>query len=275
MKRTGSLQKLFIIALLMFLSSAAYSQNPYRLTAGARQVGLAFACVSTEGFWSSFHNQASLGYTEKFSIGINQDSRFGIAELSNKTFAFVIPSGNGALGAVYSYYGYTEYNRHTAGLSYGMMLGPKVSAGIQADFFSTRAAGNYENVHEITFEAGFMYKPFERWSLGLHLFNPLPGSISEHNLPAVIRVGTGFFFSSAFQGMVEVEASNHYAAMLRIGAEYEVYQNLFIRGGFLSEPLGFSFGFGYSGRLFQANLGFITHENLGLSPSLSLVLFFR
>ena len=269
------LQKVILTLAFLVVSVAVSSQSIYRLSAGARQVGLSYATVTTSGFWSSFHNQASLAEIDRLSIGLNQDNRFGIAELSNKTFAFILPKGNGALGAVYSYYGYSEYNRHTAGLSYGMKLGQKLSIGVQADLFSTRGAGDYANTNELTFEAGLLFIPIERLRIGLHAFNPLPNSLRDREMPTVVRLGTGYYFSNSFMATVVLESDNTGVTVVRVGSEYEILSNFFVRGGFMTEPLGYSFGLGYSGNIFQGDLGFITHENLGLSPSLSIVIFLR
>ncbi len=258
------------------MTIAVMSQNPYRLSAGARQVGLAYASAATEGFWASFHNQASFATIDKWSAGINQDNRFGISELSNKTFGMIIPSGHrGALGIVYSYYGYTEYNRHTAGLAYGMKLGKKISAGVQADFYSTRITGDYRNRNDLTFEAGIQVRPVSDLLLGIHVYNPLPPDIHESEIPFVMQLGASYRFTPGFLAIAEIEASDKYPDNIRVAFEYEFPVNLYLRGGFMSEPLGYAFGAGYSGRIFHANLGFITHENLGLTPSLSLTVFIR
>ncbi len=261
---------------MCLISIAVYTQNPYRLSAGARQVGLAYASVACTGFWASFHNQASLASMDKWSVGLNQDNRFGLSELSNKTFGMIIPSGKrGALGMVYSYYGYAEYNRHTMGLAYGMKLGEKLSAGLQTDLYSTRIAGDYRNRYDLTFEGGIQYRPFNELMLGLHAYNPLPTALHESDIPLVLRLGTSYRFASSFLTVAEVETSDQQYTNVRVAVEYEFMGKLFLRGGFMSNPLGYSFGGGYSGRLIQANLGFITHENLGLTPSLSVVIFIR
>ena len=91
MNTKQSLQKIKLSLLFIVLSVAVQAQNPYRLAAGARQAGLAYTSIATEGFWASFHNQASLGMERNLSLGLNHESRFGIAELSNKTFGLIIP----------------------------------------------------------------------------------------------------------------------------------------------------------------------------------------
>jgi hypothetical protein len=275
MTSNRALQKTKLTLLLFILGIAVYSQNPYQLAAGARQAGLAYTSIATEGFWASFHNQAALGMERNLSFGLNHESRFGIAELSNKTFGLILPTGHGALGAVYSYYGYSEYNRHTMGLSYGLMIGKRVSVGVQTDLYSTRQSGDYQNTNEITFEAGILYRPVDNLRVGLHVYNPLPNSLRNHDLPTIVSLGTGYYFSPLFMASIELEGSSTGSNCVRAGLEYEALNNLFFRGGALSNPFGFSFGSGYSGRVFQVDIGFITHENLGLTPSLSLILFLK
>lgn len=264
-----------ILSATILCSVAVHSQNPFRQNAGAREVGLAYATSSTTGFWTSFHNQASLAHMHKLSIGINQDNRFGLSELSNKTFGFILPSGRGSLGAVYSYYGYTDFSRHSAGLAYGMKLGSMLSVGVQADFFSTRGAFDYENTNELTFEIGAQFRPFRNLSIGLHAFNPLPDIERKLDIPTVITLGAGYLFSDSFYTAIDLEAANSGHNNVRVGMEYKAYGDFFIRGGLMTNPAGLSFGLGYSGRVFQGNVGFITHENLGLTPSLSIVVFIR
>lgn len=267
------LQKIMLLTMFFLMGVAVRSQNPNGLSAGAREVGMAYTTTATTGFWTSFHNQASLAYMSNLSIGINQDNRFGLSELSNKTFGFIIPTGHGSLGAVYSYYGYEDYNRHSAGLAYGLKIGRMLSLGVQADLYSTRAALDYESTNELSCEIGALLKPVKGLTIGLHTFNPLPNSIRDRDMPTVISLGLGYLFSETFYTGIELEASNSGRNRVRLGLEYQVYDNFYIRGGLMTEPRGISFGFGYSGSFFQGNLGFITHEDLGLTPSLSIVLF--
>lgn len=271
----SSLQRTTIILLLIFCGFAVYSQNSFSLAAGARQASMAYTSVATSSFWSFFHNQGSQSSDQRLSFGINHESRFGLAELSNKTFGLIVPAGNGSIGAIYSYYGYDEYNRHTAGLAYGHSLGEKLHAGVQIDFYSTRQAGDYENTNDITFEAGIQYNPVEDLIIGLHFFNPLPNAIRDHDIPTVITVGAGYFFSPGFMSTLELEGSSDGTYSLKAGGEFQVIDGFYLRGGLMSNPMGFSFGTGFAGRFLQADLGFLTHENLGLTPSISFIFLFR
>lgn len=265
------LLKIRLIILFILLSIPLRGQNPYRLAAGAREASMAYAASATKGFWSSFHNQALLGHYENFTLALNHESRFGLAELSNKTFGLIIPTGHGSLGAVYSYYGYSDFNRHTAAVAYGMKIGEHLAAGVQADLYSTRQWGNYSNYNEITFEAGLLWQPTNLLSLAFHLYNPLPPLLRSNDLPVMISTGVSYLFANRFLTAVEYEAGSNGFNTLKVGCEAELLDLLFLRGGLLTKPFGYSFGTGYRSRLFQADLSFITHENLGLTPSVSLL----
>jgi hypothetical protein len=265
------LLKIKLLAFIFLLPPAVSGQNPYALAAGAREASMAYADIATKGFWSSFHNQALLGYYKNFTLSMSHESRFGIAELSNKTFGLIIPSRHGSIGAAYSYYGYSDFNRHTAVLAYGMMIGENMAAGVQADLYSTRQWGNYSNFNEITFEAGLLWQPADPVTLAFHLFNPLPPPLRPENIPSVISAGLSYLFSDRFLAAIEYEAGSNGFNSLKAGCEGEVLDLLYMRGGLMTEPFGYSFGAGYRSRLFRADISFITHENLGLTPSVSLL----
>lgn len=265
------LLKIRLIILLVLLTIQLSGQNPYRLAAGAREASMAYTSATTAGFWSSFHNQALLGHYENLTLALNHESRFGLTELSNKTFGIIIPTGHGSLGAIYSYYGYSDFNRHTAAIAYGMMIGDHLAAGVQADLYSTRQWGNYNNFNEITFEAGLLWQPTDLLSLAFHLYNPLPTVLRANDLPVMISAGASYLFSNHFLTAIEYEAGSNGFNTLKVGCEAEVLDLFFLRGGLLTKPFGYSFGAGYQSRLFQADFSVITHENLGLTPSISLL----
>jgi hypothetical protein len=271
MTRFCPLLRIGFIAFILLFPVTVSGQNPYALAAGAREASMAYADIATDGFWSSFHNQALLGSYKNFTLAMSHESRFGIAELSNKTFGIIIPSRHGSIGAAYSYYGYSDFNRHTAVLAYGMMIGENMAAGVQADLYSTRQWGNYSNFNEITFEAGLLWQPADPLIIAFHLYNPLPPPLRPENIPSVISAGLSYRFSDRFMTAIEYEAGSNGLNSLKAGCEGQVLDLMFLRGGVMTEPFGYSFGAGYRTRLFQADLSFITHENLGLTPSVSLL----
>ncbi len=271
MKQLSSLHKISVSILFFFLYSTASGSDPYRLSAGAGEAGMEYVCIMKNGFWSSFHNQALLANRNSFSLGVNYENRFSIKELGIRTIGLSVPAGKASLGAIYSHFGYTDFKRDMAGLACGLKLSSNLDAGIQIDYYSERTSGEYNNNQTVTFETGLVLSPSESVKIGVHLFNPVPGQSRKMNLPTSLRVGAGTELSKILFAGIEAEMSSGSKMTLRTGLDYEAATNLWLRGGYSTNNSSFSFGLGYLTKIVQIDLGFLTHEKLGVTSSVSLI----
>jgi hypothetical protein len=271
LKQLSSLHKISVSVFFISLSLNASGDDPYRPSAGAGEAGMGYVCVMKNGFWSSFHNQASLANNNSFSFGFNYENRFSIKELGTRSAGMIIPAGKASLGAVYSHFGYTDFKREMAGLACGMKLSDKISAGVQVEYFSERTSGEYINNQSVTCETGLLVTPSENIRIGIHLFNPVPNSIRKTCMPTTLRVGAGTDMSKLLFAGVEVEMSSGSKLIIKTGFEYQAAKNLWFRGGFSTNNSSFSFGLGYLVKIAQIDIGFATHEKLGITSSVSLV----
>jgi hypothetical protein len=266
-----SLHKLSVSVLFIFLFPPAPASDPYIVSAGATESGMGYSCVSKPGFWSSFGNQASLASVRSFSAGINYENRFNISELGTRTIGAVIPSGKTTIGALYSNFGYREFTRHTAGIACGMELSKRMSAGVQIDFFLEKTPGDYRERKAVTFEAGVIISASEKTSIGIQIFNPLPGTIRKTYLPTAIRAGAGTNLSSSFYASAEVQMCMGRKPEFRTGFEYKVTEKFLVRSGFSSRNTSFCFGIGYRLKSVGFDLSMMTHERLGVTSAASMI----
>lgn len=250
------------------------ANDPWRPSAGAGEAGMGYVCAMRSSFWSTFHNQASLGLNKSFSAGINYENRFSIRELGTRTAGIVIPAGKASFGGIYSYFGYSDFRREMTGIACGLKLSDKLSAGVQADYFSEKTSGEYSNNQSLTCEAGLLLNTSENISLGIHIFNPLPQSLNKTNLPTTLRVGAGINLNAGLFAGVESEMSTGGKLILRTGFEYETMKKFWLRGGFSTDNNSFSFGLGYLMKYALIDIGFVTHEKLGITSSASLIFKF-
>jgi hypothetical protein len=267
----SSLLNIPVSFLLLFFSLTASAGDPYRPSAGAGEAGTGYVCVMKKGFWSSFHNQATLASISSLSCGFNYENRFSISELGTRTAGLIIPAGKTSLAAIYSHFGYTDFKRDMTGLACGIKLSGKISAGIQINYFSERATGEYNNNQSVTCEAGMLITPSGNTSIGIHIFNPVPNSIRKTFLPSSLRIGAGTYLNNSLFTGVEIEMSTRSDLIVRTGFEYEAAKKLWLRGGYSSDNNSFSFGLGYLVKIVQMDVGFVTHESLGITSSVSLI----
>ena len=270
-----SLHKISVSGLLICLFSSVSGNDPYLFSAGAGETGMNYSCIMKPGFWSSFHNQALLPLTTSGSFGFTYQSRFNISELGTRSAGLIIPAGRTCLGAVYSHFGYRDFIRHSAGIACGLRLSEKISAGVQTDYFSEKTPGEYDERQSLTFEAGLLIKPSENILVGLHLFNPVPGSLRKRFLPSSLRAGAGIYLNKLLFACAEAEISTGKDLIIKTGFEYEPVKSLRLRGGFSSENTSFSCGIGYLFKNVQLDFGFAAHDRLGITSSASVIFNLR
>jgi hypothetical protein len=271
LKRLSSLLKIPVSIVFVFLHLTVRAGDPYRSSAGAGEAGMGYVCIMKTGFWSSFHNPALLAGNNSLLFGISYENKFSIKELGTRIAGFTIPAGKTSLGAIYSHFGYTDFKRDMTGLSCGIKLSDKIYAGVQVDYFSEKASGEYEHNQSVTFETGLLIRPSDNTSIGLHLFNPVPNSLRKTFLPSALRIGAGTALNNLFFAGAEIEMSSGSNLLLRTGFEYEAAKKLWLRGGFSTNNSSFSFGLGYLYKIVQIDFGFSTHEMLGVTSSASLI----
>jgi hypothetical protein len=266
-----SLRIISVSFFLIISVLTADAGDPWRISAGAGEAGTAFSCISQNTFWSGFHNQAILADINAISAGINYENRFGMKELSVKSAAVIIPTGRAVIGGMYSNFGFSGFTRHSGILACGMKLSEKISAGTQIDFFSENTPLDYSKSNIMTFEAGLLMKPKENLRIGIHVFNPVRSMTGRLELPSRITLGAGMLLGNSLFAGAEAEMSSDKRVGIRAGFDYESMKRIRLRGGFSTENTSFAFGIGYVFDNLKIDIGFITHETLGITSSASMI----
>lgn len=86
-----------------------------------------------------------------------------------------------------------------------------------------------------------------------------------------LRIGAGTYLNKSLFTGVEAEMSSGSKLIIKTGFDYEAAQKFWLRGGFSTDNNSFSFGLGYLIKVVQLDIGFITHEKLGVTSSVSFI----
>jgi hypothetical protein len=272
MKLRGGL--LFLLYTYCFSVLAAGELN----ITGGRAAAMGYACVAASDPWSVINNQAGLAWRRQFSIGVYMENRFLVKELSLKTMGAVLPVKHGAFGISLGHFGFSIYSETKAGLAFALSFGKHFSAGIQIDYLLLQQGPDYGNRNLFTCEAGLQYRPNDLICLGVHVYNPVPVRVAgfqEERLPTLFRMGLSWKLSDDFIALVDYEKDLVSGSVLRTGLEYHCVKPLYIRIGFLSSPMQFTFGIGLELGHFGFDFASSYHTVLGYSPQGSLVYHFN
>lgn len=251
--------------------NAVYSQSD-NWPLGTRAASMSNAYVAESDLWSVHHNQAGLGFYPQFAIGFHHENKFLVEEYSLHALGLTIPVKTGTLGISYTYFGYPVYNESKLGLGYGMSLGEKIAAGIQLNYHYNYLEGEFGNRHALSFEAGIQYRATDRVTIGAHVANPTRSTISAYEqdtIPTYFNIGFSYAPVDYFRINMQVRSRLNAETSFLTGAEYMIFQNLFLRAGLGTSPFRGTFGLGYHYSRISADIGFTHHRILGFTPHFS------
>ena len=269
-------RQLSFYVLILFLAFGSEASN--LLPIGARSAAMGRTSVAMSGFWGIQNNQAGIALIDKYSFGINYESRFGLNELSTKSVAIIAPLNFGVIGLSFNHFGYSNYSEMKLGLAYARSFAKYFRIGIQLDYLSTSIGDNYGTKNSITFEIGIQSDINDNITLGVYVFNPIMIRLADFNdekLVSVIRFGIAYKFDKGLLVSLEAEKSSTLnPVLIRLGLEYSIKSKYFIRAGIASRYEILCFGFGMKIKYFKFDIAATMHQYLGFSPQSSIILNF-
>lgn len=263
----------FTILFFLFFNISLKALQPTQ-PVGARALSMGGISLLPSDFWSVFNNQAGLASQKNWIAGFAYDSYLGLDKnLSLKSGGFIIPTNSGTFGLSLSYFGYSAYHEQKIGLAYGMSLGKIFSVGLQIDYLSLTIGDDYGRAKAITFEIGIMAKLSESLQIATHIYNPFMVKLGEVNpeiTPVIFKLAAAYKIEDDLLILTEYEQSVNSNGIFKIGMEYHLIEQFFVRGGLSTNPNLFSFGIGFNYNGFNIDIGSSYHQTLGFSPKLGL-----
>jgi hypothetical protein len=269
MKQVFTLVFLFLIIFSTNLR-AANDNFPF----GGRQAGMGNAAVAVYDFWALSHNQAGLARQQYAAGGFYFENRYLTKEMGLGAAGFALPAAGGVFGLSVTYFGYSQYHESKFGLSYARSFGERLSAGVQLNYLYTFIGEGYGRAGNLAAEMGVIYELLPGLQIGAHLFNPTRARIAEFNderIPTIMRLGFAYNFSDRVLLSFETEKDLERDAVFRLGLEYGITENIYLRGGLGTNPTTNAFGFGMVLGNLRIDLATSFHHVLGYSPQASLI----
>ncbi|MFV0506369.1 MAG: hypothetical protein ACK5L5_06620 [Bacteroidales bacterium] len=267
MKHIISILHFLLMSIVMFGQTADFG-------IGAKARGLGGASIALEhDVWSATNSQAQSAWNNSPEIGAFYEQGYMLKELSLLALCGVLPFWNGSFSTSMIYRGHGDYNEMLARLAYAMRLSTKISVSVGFDYLTARALADDYRGNMFTFELGASYKPNDRLNFAFHTFNPIGTKASGEGYMneklSVYRGGGAFLLSEFATILTEVEYSNDYKTVAKVGLLLSFEEKYEIYGGFNTYPNQLSFGLGYTWR--DVKIDFYSHYHfvLGYTPGLS------
>lgn len=260
-----------LLIIFLLLTTATFSQG--WLPAGGRSMSMANATVSSADEWSYFNNPGATACAKNFSIGISYENRFLLKELQTQNVAIMVPLKVGVISIGGHMYGYQNFRSIKGGVGYSLPLVENLFAGVQLNYQGIQLASNYGSKNSMTAEAGLYYKVSDNWNFGLSVFNLGRSKLSEYQddrFTTIMRLGTSYLFSEKLLVSAEVDKDLEFNPRFRGGIEYQLVDGLYLRGGFATGRMEYTFGMGCQIKIINLNFGSSYDQILGWSPHFSI-----
>ncbi|MFI5172829.1 MAG: hypothetical protein ACHQFW_10585 [Chitinophagales bacterium] len=264
---------LFPFIILSIISIGCFAQAGYN-DAGSRTNAMGNTGVTFEDVYSAQNNQAGLAFVENISAGISTQNLYLVEGGINSHYGvFAMPiKKQGAFGLSLNYFGDNTFNQSKIGIGYGRKLAENVSVGIQLDYVGTKTIETGSGA-AFTFDVGILYKPVSSLSVGAKVFNPIRAKTGlDYNeaLPSIINIGLAYLPSEKITICAEGELNVEDNLRTKFGLEYHIVEQLFLRGGYISNPSMYTFGVGVMIKELKIDISSQFHQQLGMSPGLGL-----
>lgn len=244
--------------------------------------------------WASYYNPANLSGLERIKVGTSYLRLFNLSFFKNffGAVAYPLPQKYGTASFSVQYFGvdYEEKNLNgefTFALSHGFYLLKDIHSSLAAgysikayhwDLGESRQFGDLGSSTTLGIDLGLQASIYSRTYLGVYFLNintPQVGDVVKHDLPQRIVVGIGY---QPYDGVTTSLDFNRVIGVgdmqLWGGAEFNVFQNLFLRFGGTTNPNRLTAGLGIEYAQFKIDYALMTHNELGETHQFGLIVSF-
>lgn len=259
----------FSFLVLMLASQPVLSQQ----TIGARSVSMGMVSSAlTENDWALFGNPATIS-SEKLEIGFYGLRYYGFPEITDISTNANLPVKFGIVAIGFSRFGdelFSETNLR-AGLA---IQKDRFSGGIALHYNHLSFGGDYGSGGAVGINLGVLFQVTDQFYLGSkarNINNPKYAfDVGDEDLASDLNVGFSYHMEDKATLYIDVVKDVRFPVSYRGGLEIEIVESFIGRVGISTEPVTYSFGFGYQHTRFDINLAVQQHEVLGMSPGLDM-----
>lgn len=246
-----------------------------QLNPGAKSISLANSDVAlSEDAFSLFTNPSGLAQINWIEGGFfYSPSPFGMNELSNAFFAASFPSAYGSFGLGVSTYGFELYKENKFVLAYANRYAKNFFYGVALSL-NHLSIKNYGKDNALTFSLGTLYYISSdfRFAFAADNLNKATWGNDKNQIPTVYRSGLSYEVIRNVGLNIAVEAEFGFTPSLQCGINYDLNEYFSLRSGFANEPAKYSAGFGINYSQFEIDYGIFTHQELGLTHQITVIL---
>ena len=259
--------------LLGFIFSCFVSSAFCQYNKGARLTAMGNASAAMFDTWSLNANPAGITGQKTPTAALNYARYLFGDELSEQSFAFVLPFNNNFAGLSINRYGINEYNEIKAGIGLAKKFGENLSIGIKANLHQIKIT-SYGNSTTFSVDAGVNYALNKQIVLGVYVNNPSSQAYKSANvetyIPTAVHFGATYTPSNKLILATTISKDFEQKFDLSVGADYKFHELLSFRGGLSAKPFKQFLGIGLNYQKLMMDVAVESHPQIGYTPQIGL-----
>ncbi len=173
-------------------------------------------------------------------------------------------------------YGFELYRETKALLAYSHSFNNKFFAGAVINYH-TFSISNYGKTSVFYFNLGGLVSITDQFSWGFSVSNINRASIADEDdqIPTILNTGFTYNFQDYLKLNIALEKDITFSPSLKFGIDYNIIEYLSLRFGTSNSPSRFTAGIAINYSSFHLDYAVFTHQDLGLTHQVGLVISFR
>ncbi|TDG35773.1 hypothetical protein EZJ43_12195 [Pedobacter changchengzhani] len=265
--------KIFSFLLIFFSASTLFAQN----NLGARLTAMGNNSAAVTDVWSLQGNPSGISSIKEITASINYAKYLFSNEVSNQSFAFVVPFKNNFAGISFQRYGFSAYNENKVGFAYAKKFGDKFTTAINLNYHQLKIS-NYGSSKGFSVDVGLLFQLNKQLILGAFVANPSQQSFDTSEIlakiPTSLNIGASYLASDKVLIATTISKILKESIDVKVGIDYKIVEFFCLRGGLSANPFKQYVGFGVNYQKFFLDFATIYEANLGYARKFYEDVFF-
>ncbi|MBC8205285.1 hypothetical protein ISS30_08080 [bacterium] len=218
-------------------------------------------------------NPAVSAFLPDASLSLNHRRMFNLKELQQSALAVNMSIGKFPIVLKAFNFGDDLYRESAAGAGSALLIYHNLAVGLQAEIYHLNIKNN-SSAFSYGINAGILWRINERLSWGAAASNvnlPKIGQCRE-KLPVSVCAGLSYHPLEWVNFCLDYYQDDMFPSEIRGGMEFLGLKNPVLRIGYSDQPASFSAGFDVDVKFFRMAYAFKSHNQLGFTHSLGLII---
>ena len=254
-----------IITVLLFLSiSEFHLVYPFEETKSVDVRALSLGQI--KALSKGLTNPAYVPFSERKEIGVSVYTRFEMKELSTRSIYSLIPNRLLDMSLHLSIFGYDDYQLIEGQAGFAKKLTQNFSIGASVSYISKNSILEESIQSYLHADLSFLWRINDSFDWAFATENLIH---TKNTQPSYCFTGVKYQLIPTTSVLLEAGYDLKNQLSLSAGFEYEIVDQLMVRGGFRNNPRMPSLGFAYNYRNWKVETAFLFHSALGLCSGIS------